>query len=79
MFCKLDGKYSNYSCWSDGALKLNLLPSAWSARASVVNPSRADVSGASQNIIGFLSRQNYEFDHTISSLTEVKAMLASAR
>lgn len=32
-----------------------------------------------QNIIGFLARQNYEFDHTISSLTEVKSMLAGAR
>lgn len=32
-----------------------------------------------QNIIGFLGRQNAEFDHAVESLTEVKTMLAGAR
>lgn len=32
-----------------------------------------------QNIIGFLSRQNFEFDRATENLTEVKTMLAGAR
>lgn len=36
-------------------------------------------SRTSQNIIGFLARQNFEFDRAVESLTEVKTMLAGAR
>ncbi|KAL8292356.1 hypothetical protein RQP46_001822 [Phenoliferia psychrophenolica] len=41
--------------------------------------SEADNVAKCMNIIGFLARQNFEFDHTVDSLTEVKTMLAGAR
>ncbi|KAK4054377.1 mediator complex subunit [Microbotryomycetes sp. JL221] len=31
------------------------------------------------DIVGFLARQNYELDHSVASLTDVKSMLAGAR
>ncbi|KAK4703340.1 mediator of RNA polymerase II transcription subunit 14, partial [Phenoliferia sp. Uapishka_3] len=41
--------------------------------------SEADNVAKCMNIIGFLGRQNLEFDRAVNSLTEVKTMLAGAR
>ncbi|KAM0789552.1 hypothetical protein ACM66B_000363 [Microbotryomycetes sp. NB124-2] len=41
--------------------------------------SQAHSVAKCMDIVGFLARQNYEFDHSVSSLTEIKQMLAGAR
>ncbi|KAK4054165.1 mediator complex subunit [Microbotryomycetes sp. JL201] len=41
--------------------------------------SQAQSVAKSMDIVGFLARQNFEFDNAVTSLTEIKSMLAGAR